>query len=399
MANLRPEPDLLQSTDESLRTFYKLVRSHTEEVCAPLKKEDYVAQPVVDVSPPKWHLAHTTWFFETFVLIPNNPSYKVFSDDYGYLFNSYYNHVGERVQRHHRGRLTRPTIDDVMAYRAYVDAAISELLSSEEKAAVVEEVLTLGLHHEMQHQELLLTDIKYILGSNPIYPVYDSNCQLDNIKNESDPGWVSIEEGVYEIGFSGDGFHFDNELGIHRQYIHRAQISKNLVTWGEYLEFIEDGGYDNFEYWLDEGWAWRKEHDIQSPLYALKKNGMWGRYTLAGWKEIDPNSVLIHVSYYEAEAYANWKGLRLPSEFEWEVASEHFDWGFVWEWTQSAYSAYPGFKKAKGALGEYNGKFMVNQMVLRGSSMATSKGHSRKSYRNFFHPHLQWQFAGIRLAK
>ncbi len=399
MANLELEPNLVLPIHENLGKFFHRVRKRTVDICRPLQKEDFVAQPVVDVSPPKWHLAHTTWFFETFVLLPNRANYRVYDQDFGYLFNSYYNHVGERVLRHERGKLTRPTIDEVMAYRAYVDEALAEFLANAELTSQVQEVLTLGLHHEMQHQELLMTDIKYIFGHNPIHPVYDANCLVDNFKNSHSPGWVSIDEGVYDIGFSGDGFHFDNELGRHKQYIHQVQLATNLVTWGEYIEFIEDGGYEKFEFWLDEGWAWIKDSGVNAPMYAQKKNGVWGRYTLAGWQAIDPESVLVHVSYYEAEAFANWKGLRLPTEFEWEVASEHFDWGFVWEWTQSAYSAYPGFKKAKGALGEYNGKFMVNQMVLRGGSKATSLGHSRKSYRNFFHPHLQWQFAGIRLAK
>ncbi len=376
---------------------YLEIRSRTEELCKPLQVEDYVPQPVPFASPPKWHLAHTTWFFEEMILKKNLSSYKEFHPDFGFLFNSYYNTIGERTFRADRGNITRPGVSEVYAYRTYVDERMMELFTKE-ISAELRELIELGLNHEQQHQELLITDLKYTLGHNPIFPVYDENFNLLADQNPS-YGWLSMEEGVYEIGHDNDGFCFDNELNKHRVYLHAFELSHALVTNGEYMEFMEAGGYSRFDCWLDEGWSWLNENKITSPLYWHKINGKWHYFTLAGLKEVDPDAILGHVSYYEAQAYASWKGFRLPTEFEWEAASEHLDWGKRWEWTNSAYLPYPGFKTAAGAVGEYNGKFMINQMVLRGASVATAPNHSRHTYRNFFHPHFQWQYSGIRLAK
>lgn len=380
-----------------LKEKYLEVRNRTEALCKPLQIEDYVPQPVAFASPPKWHLAHSTWFFEEMILKRNLDSYREFHPDFGFLFNSYYNTIGERTFRADRGNITRPGVSEVYAYRAYVDRGMTELLSKE-ISNELRELIELGLNHEQQHQELLITDLKYTLGHNPIFPVYDESFNLLADSNAS-YGWLAMEEGVYEIGHDGDAFCFDNELNKHRVYLHEFEISHALVTNGEYMEFIESGGYSRFDCWLDEGWSWLNENQITSPLYWHKINGKWHYFTLAGLKEVDPDAILGHVSYYEAQAYASWRGLRLPTEFEWEAASENLDWGKRWEWTNSAYLPYPGFKTAEGAVGEYNGKFMINQMVLRGASVATAPNHSRKTYRNFFHPHFQWQYSGIRLAK
>ena len=380
-----------------LKEKYLEVRNRTEALCKPLQIEDYVPQPVAFASPPKWHLAHSTWFFEEMILKRNLDSYREFHPDFGFLFNSYYNTIGERTFRADRGNITRPGVSEVYAYRAYVDGGMMELLSKE-ISDELRELIELGLNHEQQHQELLITDLKYTLGHNPIFPVYDESFNLLADSNTS-YGWLAMEEGVYEIGHDGDAFCFDNEMNKHRVYLHEFEISHALVTNGEYMEFMEAGGYSRFDCWLDEGWSWLNENQITSPLYWHKINGKWHYFTLAGLKEVDPDAILGHVSYYEAQAYASWRGLRLPTEFEWEAASENLDWGKRWEWTNSAYLAYPGFKTAAGAVGEYNGKFMINQMVLRGASVATAPNHSRKTYRNFFHPHFQWQYSGIRLAK
>lgn len=380
-----------------LKEKYLEIRTRTEELCKPLQVEDYVPQPVPFASPPKWHLAHTTWFFEEMILKKNLESYKEYHPDFGFLFNSYYNTIGERTFRADRGNITRPGVTEVYAYRAYVDEHMQQLLNRE-LPFELEELIVLGLNHEQQHQELLITDLKYTLGHNPIFPVYDDNANLLSDKNQS-ANWISMGEGIYEVGHDGGSFSFDNELNRHKVYLHAFEISNSLVTNGEYLQFMEAGGYSRFECWLDEGWSWLNENKIDSPLYWHKINGKWHYYTLAGLKLVDPDAILGHVSFYEAQAYAAWKGFRLPTEFEWEAASDQLDWGKRWEWTNSAYLPYPGFKTAAGAVGEYNGKFMINQMVLRGSSVATSPGHSRKTYRNFFHPHFQWQYSGIRLVR
>lgn len=380
----------------TLSEHYNSVRKHTENICFPLKTEDFVPQPVNFVSPPKWHLAHSTWFFEQFVLKEHLADYKVFDDDFSFLFNSYYNTVGKRVFRADRGNITRPGVQEIYEYRAYVDMHMQILLQL--KSDELRDLIELGLNHEQQHQELLLTDIKYILGHNPIFPVYDEDIDWENQEN-SETGFVKIEEGVYEIGFEGTGFSFDNEHGRHKIYLHEFEISKALVTNSEYIEFINAGGYKDFNYWLDEGWSWVTENKIEAPLYWHMIDGEWHHYTVNGLQKINDDAILTHISFYEASAFAEWKKLRLPTEFEWEIASDQFDWGKRWEWTNSAYLPYPNFKKPEGAIGEYNGKFMINQMVLRGSSCATSPNHGRKTYRNFFHADERWQFNGIRLAK
>lgn len=377
---------------------FKAVRQRTIQICAPLKTEDYVVQPIVDVSPPKWHLGHTTWFFETFLLQPYAKDYKTYDADYNFVFNSYYETIGARVIRTDRGNLSRPAVEDVMRYREHVDAAMEHFLRqplSEEIIALV----SLGLNHEEQHQELLYTDIKYILGHNPLFPAYSNQTSTPEGTTADKPTMLPIKEGVYEIGYNGNGFCFDNELGRHKVYLQDYTISNTLVTNQEYTAFIHAGGYSNFKYWHAEGWDWVKNNHVTAPLYWYQVNGQWMHYTWQGLQPLDSDGILCHISFYEAAAYAAWKAMRLPTEFEWEVAATQFNWGSRWEWTESAYLPYPGFIKAPGAIGEYNGKFMVNQMVLRGASEVTSPGHSRISYRNFFHPHLRWQFTGIRLAR
>ncbi|WP_439559620.1 ergothioneine biosynthesis protein EgtB [Dyadobacter sp.] len=384
-------------TNHSIRDDYNTVRKYSEQICAPLANEDYVPQPVPFVSPPKWHLAHSTWFFETFILKQFQPGYKEYDPDFNFLFNSYYNNIGERTMRTDRGNMTRPTTEAVYAYRRHVDACMHELLERDLDQDTLS-LVRLGLHHEQQHQELLVTDIKYILGHNPIFPVYKAGHNLVSSPNP-ETGFLTVAEGVYDIGFSGDGFCFDNELGKHKVYLHEFEISKGLVTNAEYLEFMNAGGYADFNLWLDEGWSWVNEQSVNSPMYWHKVGGEWHYFTLDGLQKVDPNAILSHVSFYEASAFAQWKQMRLPTEFEWEIASVNLDWGQRWEWTNSAYLPYPGFTKAPGAVGEYNGKFMINQMVLRGASVATSPAHSRRTYRNFFHAPERWQYTGIRLVK
>lgn len=387
-----------QKSAKDLLTFFQEVRARTEELCAPLETEDFVPQPTVDVSPPKWNIAHTTWFFEEMILTKYAANYKVFNPNFGFLFNSYYNTIGERTRRDNRGDLSRPTVAEVYEYRQYVDAAMREFLSGD-LSDEIKDLVVLGLNHEQQHQELFLTDFKYILSRNPLFPVYRENFALEEICEMPGKNFVEINEGIYEIGFEGEGFCFDNELGRHKVFLHDFSISRNLVTNGEYLEFIEDGGYENFNLWHSEGWDWVNQNSINAPLYWHEKDGEWFAFTLSGLRKLNLDAPVCHVSFYEAAAFAEWKGARLATEFEWEIASGKFAWGLRWEWTNSAYLAYPNFKKAAGAVGEYNGKFMINQMVLRGASVATPAGHSRATYRNFFHPPLRWQFTGIRLAK
>jgi ergothioneine biosynthesis protein EgtB len=374
---------------------YQTVRERSERICKPLKAEDYVVQPVVDVSPPKWHLGHTTWFFETFILKPNAAGYTEFDPTYNYVFNSYYETVGARVIRTDRGNLSRPAVDDVYAYRKHVDEAMHRFLTDVPES--LHELVTLGLNHEEQHQELLATDIKYILGHNPLFPPYTVEHQAAAAQKDNS-AFIEIPAGIYEIGHGGDGFCFDNELGRHKVYLQDFRISASLVTNGEYLKFIEDGGYDRHEFWHAEGLDWVRTNQIRSPMYWYRIDESWHHYTAAGIVPIDLNAPLCHVSFFEAAAYASWAGMRLPTEFEWEIAATKFDWGARWEWTNSAYLPYPGFQRAPGAIGEYNGKFMVSQMVLRGASEVTPPGHSRITYRNFFHPPLRWQYTGIRLA-
>lgn len=375
---------------------YLQVRARTEAICSPLQTEDYVPQPEIFTSPPKWHLAHTSWFFEEFVL-SKLPNYKRFHPQFAYLFNSYYNTVGPRVLRANRGLITRPSVSEVYAYRSHVDKHMKQLL----KAGITADtkaIVEVGINHEQQHQELLITDLKFTLSCNPINPVYENNGVLIHGKNSKN-GWLKVEEGIYPIGHNIDSFCYDNEQGHHQVFLQPFEISHALVTNAEFIQFIEAGGYQDVNLWLDVGWAWVKKAHRTAPLYWQKINGEWHHFTLGGLKKVIPNEVVCHVSFYEASAYAQWQNMRLPTEFEWEAASEHLAWGQRWEWTNSAYLPYPNYKKAAGALGEYNGKFMINQMVLRGASVATSPKHSRKTYRNFFHPHYQWQFSGIRLAR
>lgn len=399
-----------------LTRLYTTVRQRTEAICAPLQTEDYVVQPVVDVSPPKWHLAHSTWFFETFILRAYDAEYVEFDAQYHFLFNSYYEHHGKRTMRSDRGNMTRPTVADVYAYRAHVDKAMQEILITCGLRPGFKDLVVLGCNHEQQHQELLLTDIKYILGHNPLFPQYALNApdapdapralvahdtSVNQVTEEgAERGFVSIAEGVYEIGYNGKDFAFDNERARHKVYVQTFEIASALTTNGEFLAFVNDGGYKDFRYWHAEGLDWVRTNDIEAPMYWHKIDEEWFAYTLAGGlKPLRAEAPLTHISYYEASAYAAWSGCRLPTEAEWEVAQERFAWGERWEWTDSAYLAYPGFTKAPGAVGEYNGKFMINQMVLRGASVATPAGHSRPTYRNFFHPNLRWQFTGIRLAR
>ena len=374
---------------------YKEVRERSVKICLPLQTEDYVVQPVVDVSPPKWHLGHSTWFFETFMLQPYLKGYKAFDPDYNFVFNSYYESVGARVIRTDRGNLSRPTVQDIYHYRQHVDEAMVSLLSKG-LTSEQEKVFWLGINHEQQHQELLHSDIKYILGNNPLFPAFPIDLPVIKPQEKS---LITVPEGVYEIGCDGEGFCFDNELNRHKVYLNEYSIETAPITNGEYLEFIHAGGYRDFRFWHSEGWEWVKTHAAAGPMYWHHIDNTWYHYTFDGLTLLDLDAPLCHVNFYEASAFAEWKGYRLPTEAEWEVSAPQFEWGTRWEWTNSAYLPYPGFLRREGALGEYNGKFMVNQMVLRGASVATSPGHSRITYRNFFHPYLQWQFTGIRLAR
>ncbi len=390
------------SPSNNLLAFYTEVRSYTEKLCEPLEIEDYIPQPVVDVSPPKWNIAHTTWFFEEMILKKYFDGYKVFDEHFGFLFNSYYNTIGMRTARDHRGALSRPTVKQVFEYRKYVDEKMVELLSVPPATAGgtdLDDLVILGLNHEQQHQELFLTDLKYTFSANPLFPVYREDFAVEEQAESGFATFVEIEGGIHEIGHVGDGFCFDNELSRHKVYLDDFAIADRLVTNAEFIEFVDAGGYADHRLWHSDGWDWVNQNAVESPLYWHHPADGWSHFSLAGRRNLPPNAPVCHVSYYEAAAFAEWKGCRLPTEAEWEIANDKFAWGKRWEWTNSSYLPYPRFAKATGAVGEYNGKFMINQMVLRGASVVTPAGHSRPSYRNFFHPHLRWQFTGIRLAR
>jgi ergothioneine biosynthesis protein EgtB len=406
---------------ENLASRFREVRRLSEEMCRPLAVEDFVVQSMPDASPVKWHLAHTSWFFETFLLTPDLPGYRPFSADFGYLFNSYYNAVGDRHPRPLRGLLTRPSVEEVYRYRAHIDDAMLHLLegTGESRPRRFMTTLVLGLNHEQQHQELILTDLKHLFSCNPLRPVY----------RERTPGkpcivpplhWMKYPGGLCLIGHYGNGFAFDNEGPRHQVFLSEFALASRPVTNGEYLAFLDAGGYTRPEWWLSDGWNARTAQGWEAPLYWERQDGRWQTFTLAGMRDVNECEPVCHVSFYEADAYARWAGTRLPTEFEWEVAAEgcpvegnllesgHLHpvaaalqgqmFGDVWEWTASPYVPYPRYRPTAGALGEYNGKFMCNQMVLRGGSCVTPTGHVRRTYRNFFPPEARWQFTGIRLA-
>jgi ergothioneine biosynthesis protein EgtB len=377
---------------------FGVVRAETERRARPLSAEDQIVQSMPDASPTKWHRAHVTWFFEQFLLVPNDPGYRIFDERFPFLFNSYYVAAGPRHARPQRGLITRPNGEDVTAYRAHVDSAMLKLI--ENASADVLKLVEIGLHHEQQHQELLLTDILHAFAQNPTNPVYDAEWTWPARAASAD--YASVPSGIRTVGHDGDGYSFDNEHPRHDVLLQKVRMAKSLVTNREWLEFIADGGYTTPSLWLSDGWAAVQNEGWRAPGYWRQRDAQWFSMTLAGERPVDSDGAVCHVSYYEADAFAHWAGKHLPSEAEWEVAarsgliSDAF--GLVWQWTRSAYLPYPGYRPVEGALGEYNGKFMINQMVLRGSSLATPDGHERVSYRNFFYPPARWQFTGVRLA-
>jgi len=384
-----------------LASTFAAVRAQSVALAAPLSDEDCAAQSMPDASPTKWHLAHTTWFFETFILESHEPDFTPFHAAFRVLFNSYYNGIGEKHARPERGLLTRPSRREVMAYRENVDARIAKLLESQDLPSDVYDLLELGLNHEQQHQELILTDILHLLSRSPLQPAYDETLFLPAEPGEAK--WHDFDPGIVEIGHANEKFCFDNEIPRHRQFLEPFQISSHLVTNGAYKDFIESGGYQNPALWLSEGWAWVQTNNITHPIYWRNLGGQWHQFSLHGLRPLIEAAPLLNISYFEAAAYAQYAGARLPTECEWEHAataaalSQLFS--SAWQWTSSAYAPYPGFAAAPGAIGEYNGKFMVNQYVLRGASFATPHGHSRPTYRNFFPTTARWQFTGIRLAR
>ncbi|MEM9496160.1 MAG: ergothioneine biosynthesis protein EgtB [Pseudomonadota bacterium] len=411
---------------DAIFTKFAAVRDDSERLAGPLSPEDCLLQSMPDASPVKWNLAHTSWFFETFILKAHFLGYEVFHPRFGYLFNSYYNKVGDRHPRPDRGLVSRPSLDEVFAYRRHVNAAIERFLQKAPESVVVATapLFAVGFAHEEQHQELLLTDLKHAMFQNPLAPaIYD----LDAAPVENAPPlrWEKMPAGLCDIGADGDGFSFDNEGPRHKVFLHPFELSNRAVTNGDYIDFIEDGGYENPEYWLADAWDMVGREGWRAPLYWMKDGDAWSEYTLFGAMPVNRNAPVAHVSFYEADAYASWAGARLPTEYEWEAASSLFEcdgrflrngrprppapaagherllqmFGDVWEWTASPYIAYPGFMPPAGAIGEYNGKFMSGQMVLKGGSCATPCGHVRPSYRNFFPPQARWQFSGFRLAR
>ena len=407
---------------------FRRVRDETERRAAPLSPEDQVIQSMPDASPIKWHRAHTTWFFETFLVQPNVPGYMVFDERFAFLFNSYYVAAGPRHARPKRGLITRPNAAEVAAYRAHVDAAVEQLIGEAGSAALAEilRILEIGLNHEEQHQELMLTDVKHLLSRNPLAPAYAQRWPLTPVRARR-MRWVPVNGGAFDVGHGGTGFAFDNEGPRHRVLVNDFELASHPVTYGEYLAFIEDGGYRRPELWLSLGWDTVRTQEWEAPLYWQQRDGRWYNFTLHGMFEIEPNTPVCHISFFEADAYARWTGARLPTEFEWEIAASALPlagnfldsgalhplaprtdphpaglaqmYGDVWQWTQSSYAPYPGFRAAPGAVGEYNGKFMCNQYVLRGGSCATPARHIRATYRNFFPPDARWQFSGLRLAR
>ncbi len=415
---------------QSLCDRYLAVRSFTMKLCETLSPEDCCLQSMENASPVRWHLAHTSWFFETF-LLKQDSSYGVFDDSYEVLFNSYYNAVGEQFPRHQRGLLSRPTLEQTFAYREHIDQAVAERIkAATDDDSHLTRIVELGIQHEQQHQELILTDLKHLFSHNPLFPVFRDGKSRSSQPHGTTTAWLPGLEGVHEIGHAGEGFAFDNESPRHRVFLEQHSIASRPVSSGEFLNFIEDGGYTRPELWLSMGWDFVQRTGCAHPLYWFQVDGSWQEYTLAGLRPLDQAAPVTHVSYFEADAYARWAGGRLPTEAEWEVHAAdvpregHFAdtllasnsaihpasidseddfpvqmFGDVWEWTSSSYAPYPGYQPAAGALGEYNGKFMCNQYVLRGGSVATSSDHIRATYRNFFSPDSQWQFSGIRLAK
>jgi ergothioneine biosynthesis protein EgtB len=425
----QPASPLREADPSTLLTRYDGVRTQTERLCAPLEVEDYVVSSMPDVSPTKWHLAHTSWFFETFVLAAFDATYRAVDSRYAYLFNSYYVQAGERHCRAKRGLVTRPTVREVYEYRAHVDDAMSRLITrlAGDAAHPAAQLVELGLQHEQQHQELLLTDIKHVLWTNPLRPTYQAVIPADDTESRT-MEWLAFDGGIQTIGYEGDGFAFDNEGPRHRVFLEPYRLASHLITNGEYLAFIEDGGYRRPELWLSAGLAAVQDRHWEAPLYWERgADGRWTEFTLGGTRVLESSALydpVVHVSYYEADAFARWSGRRIPTEFEWEVAargqpvegsfveSASFHpraascsgsaimqlYGDVWQWTQSAYVGYPNYRPAPGAIGEYNGKWMADQWVLRGASCATPQSHARPTYRNFFPSDARWQFTGIRLA-
>jgi len=382
---------------------FRAVRAETERRASFLSPEDQVIQSMPDASPTKWHRAHTTWFFEQFLLVPHVAGYRVFDERFAFLFNSYYVSAGPRHARPKRGLITRPGAEEVARYRVHVDAAVEQLIQNAGATELRKfiPIVEIGLHHEQQHQELLLTDILHAFAQNPTWPAYDAGWRMPQASGAE--GYAVLPAGIHTVGDDGAGFVFDNERPTHQTLISPVRIRRGLVSNREWLEFMADGGYATPTLWLSDGWAAREAEGWDAPGYWFEIDGAWQRMTLGGCKPVDPAEPVCHVGYYEADAFARWAGKHLPTEQEWEVAARAGliadAFGIVWQWTRSAYLPYPGYRAVEGALGEYNGKFMVNQMVLRGSSLATPAGHSRASYRNFFYPPSRWQFSGLRLAE